>query len=171
MPLNVFVVGVSQAKLPCFPDDYPDCHSYDRHMAEKSAEYEETYKKKPPSKRGLWKSEALGWKFVHEAAGNFKLVPSLGEEEPPASDSSKTMNDDLVSRPSSKTTIDGLVSLPSNDLTAPKVANDVEVALMDENNNAGSHEVSSPQPDPTLSLQPVATTHTPGADTKVCSCC
>lgn len=81
----------TDAKLPSFPHDYPDCCSYDQIMAEKSAEYQETYNRKPPSKRGLWKSEVLGWEFVHEAfrlaSWNVELHGGSSPESDPGSTS------------------------------------------------------------------------------------
>lgn len=41
----------SDAKLPCFPSDFPDCNSYVCHMATKAAESEENLKRRPLAMR------------------------------------------------------------------------------------------------------------------------
>uniref|UniRef100_A0A7I4D8V0 POPLD domain-containing protein n=1 Tax=Physcomitrium patens TaxID=3218 RepID=A0A7I4D8V0_PHYPA len=102
----------TDAKLASFPHDYPDCYSYDQHMASKALEYQEIYSRRPPSKRGIWRSELPDWKFLNEApqlcSENCSTVPNVltAEFETGIScgavaavaetDPSKTSNNDLV---------------------------------------------------------------------------
>lgn len=91
-------------------------------MAEKCAEYQENYNRRPPSKRGVWKSELLGWEFVHEASrldsGNRILAPDVARADFGAEVSRGTVAADSVTDPS-KTINGGLAAVSSAGTEAP----------------------------------------------------
>lgn len=64
LSLRPFPACVSQASLPSFPHDYPDCLAYNQYMAKQAEEKQDLYKKKPPSKRGLYPKLDSLWQFA-----------------------------------------------------------------------------------------------------------
>lgn len=64
LSLRPFPACVSQASLPSFPHDYPDCSAYNQYMAKQAEEKQDLYKKKPPSKRGLYPKLDSLWQFA-----------------------------------------------------------------------------------------------------------
>lgn len=125
-------------------------------MVEKSAEYQETFNRRPPSKRGLWKSEVLGWEFVHEASGL-----DSGNQDVSMADFGGEISCDTVAADSvSKTINDGLTALssagPEARLAQPNICSSAQhavsgVATVTENSLT---DVSKPSSDALVSLPP-----------------
>lgn len=64
LSLRPFLACVSQASLPSFPHDYPDCSAYNQYMAKQAEEKQDLHKKRPPSKRGIYPKLDSLWQFA-----------------------------------------------------------------------------------------------------------
>ncbi|KAG0586963.1 hypothetical protein KC19_2G131200 [Ceratodon purpureus] len=109
----------TDAQLSSFPHDYPECSSYDQHMARKAAEEQEAYSRKPPSKRGIWKSGLPDWNFENEAFPTYPENRSISQGVSRVESGAETSFDAICENSEEKTSNDTTVCPSSTGPDAP----------------------------------------------------